>query len=196
MTTMNTDAASLARSAAVDAGEDLLARLRTHIDEVAGGSDAGEVSEETDSALWDAVAAYGDALDVLYGDDDDDDEPDDDEPDDLTFTVRTRYDYTVVDEKAFLAAGTGLGGAVHALLERAGGKPIPALEVASLETGSGLITVHLNREPLTSDDFSDADESTDLLLVDPDESLQFVLDEPVYGSRAEAEAAARRHSGD
>lgn len=174
------------RSTAVDAGELLLGTLRRHLDAVERGDDD---TEQLDREFWDAVAGYADALDALDDEDDEDDRP---EPDELTFTVRTRYDYTVVDEKAFLSAGQGIAGAVDALLKRAGGKPIPALEVAALETGSGLITVHLNDEPLTADDFADAEEPTDLLLVDPDESLQFVLDEPVYGSRADAEAAARR----
>lgn len=184
-----TNATDPARIAAVEAGEELLRLTRLHVDRVAAETDDGDDAEENDSALWEAVAAYGDALDVLYGDEDEDDE--NDEPDELRFTVRTRYDYTVIDEKAFLSAGKGIGGAIEALLIRAGGKPVPALEVPALETGSGLVTVHLNNEPLTSEDFADAEEPTDLLLVDPDESLQFVLDEPVYGSRAEAEAAAR-----
>ncbi len=175
------------RTAAVEAGELLLSALRRHLDAVERGNDD---TEDLDREFWDSVAGYADALDALADGDEEEDEPT--EPDELTFTVRTRYDYTVVDEKAFLSAGQGIAGAVDALLKRAGGKPIPALEVAALETGSGLITVHLNDEPLTADDFADAEEPTDLLLVDPDESLQFVLDEPVYGSRAEAEAAARR----
>lgn len=178
-----------ARTTAVSVGEELLRLVRLHVDQVASGDDTDDDAEDTDRALWEAVAAYGDALDDLYADDDDDES---DDPDELTFTVRTRYDYTVVDEKAFLAGGQGIAGAVEALLKRAGGKPVPALEVASLETGSGLVTVHLNSEPLTAADFADAEEPTDLLLVDPDESLQFVLDEPVFGSRAEAETAARR----
>ncbi|MBC7723803.1 MAG: hypothetical protein H7146_03515 [Burkholderiaceae bacterium] len=188
---MSSNLTDPSRTAAVDAGEELLRLVRLHVDQVAAGTDDGDDAEDTDRALWEAVAAYGDALDDLYADDEDDEEEDDDEPDELTFTVRTRYDYTVVDEKAFLAGGQGIAGAVDALLKRAGGKPVPALEVASLETGSGLVTVHLNSEPLTAEDFAEAEEPTDLLLVDPDESLQFVLDEPVYGSRAEAEAAAR-----
>lgn len=172
---------------ATDAGEEALRLLRRHVDQVAA---AGEADEETDRALWEAVAAYGDALDEVADElDEDEEQP---EPDELRFTVRARYDYAVVDEKEFLAAGRGVAGAVAALLQRAGGKPIPALEVGSLETGSGLVTVHLNDEPLTAVDFDDADEPTDLLLVDPEENLQFVLDEPVYDSRAEAEAAARR----
>lgn len=181
-----------ARSAAVEAGEGLLRLLRTHVDRVASENDDGDDAEDVDRELWEAVAAYGDALDFLYSDDDDDDD-DRAEPDELSFTVRTRYDYTVVDEKAFLAGGQGIAAAIEGLLQRAGGRPIPALEVAALETGSGLVTVHLNDELLSADDFADAEEPTDLLLIDPDESLQFVLDEPVYGSRAEAEAAARRH---
>jgi hypothetical protein len=187
---MSSNPVNPARSTAVEAGEELLALLRRHIDQVADGNDDDEIAEETDRALWEAVAAYGDALDDLYGVEEDDAEPV--EPDELTFTVRTRYDYTVIDEKAFLSAGKGIGGAIESLFQRAGGRAIPALEVASLETGSGLVTVHLNGEPLTASDFADADEPTDLLLVDPEESLQYVLDEPVYGSRAEAEAAARR----
>ncbi len=172
------------RQAAVDAGEELLAILRGHIDEVATSTE----SEDVDSRLWEAVAAYGDALDELYGDDDEDEDVP--EPDELTFTVRTRYDYTVVDEKAFLSAGKGVGQAVYDLLEHAG-KTIPALDVPSLEAGSGLVTVHVNDEPLAAGDFDDADETTDLLLVDPKETLAWVLTEPVYGSRAEAEAAAK-----
>jgi len=179
-----------ARTAAVQAGEELLRLVRLHVDQVASGNDDDDVAEDTDRALWEAVAAYGVAVDDLY--DEESDDEDKDEPDELTFTVRTRYDYTVVDEKAFLAGGQGIAGAVGALLKRAGGKPVPALEVASLETGSGLITVHLNSELLTAENFAEAEEPTDLLLVDRDESLQFVLDEPVFGSRAEAEAAARR----
>lgn len=176
-----------ARVAAVEAGELLLSALRRHLDAVERGDDD---IDDVDTEFWEAVAAYGEAVDQLTEDEADD--ADDSEPDELVFTVRTRYDYTVLDEKAFLSAGQGIAGAVDALLKRAGGKPVPALEVATLETGSGLITVHLNDEPLTADDFADAEEPTDLLLVDPDEQLQFVLDEPVYGSRAEAEAAARR----
>lgn len=188
---MNTTA-DPARTAAVQAGEELLRLVRLHVDQVASGNDDDEVAEDTDRDLWDAVAAYGHAVDDLYDDEDDEDDEEKDEPGELTFTVRTRYDYTVVDEKAFLAGGQGIAGAVDALLKRAGGKPVPALEVASLETGSGLITVHLNAELLTAEDFAEAEEPTDLLLIDRDESLQFVLDEPVFGSRAEAEAAARR----
>ncbi|WP_165069394.1 translocon-associated protein subunit alpha [Marisediminicola senii] len=184
-----------ARLAAVDAGETLLTLLRTHVDRVAAGTDDGDDAEEVDRDLWDAIAAYGDALDELYeGEEDGDETATRSEPDELTFTVRARYDYTVVDEKAFLAAGAGLGGAIEELLSRAGGRPLPAFEVDALETGSGLLTVHLNGELLASDDFADAEEPTDLLLVDPEESLQFVLDEPLYGSRAEAEAAAKRHA--
>jgi hypothetical protein len=173
------------RQAAIEAGEELLAILRRHVDEVASSTE----SEDVDSRLWEAVAAYGDALDGLYADlDEEDDAP---EPDEITFTVRTRYDYTVVDEKAFLAAGKGVGQAVYDLLEKAG-KTVPALDVPSLEAGSGLVTVHVNDEPLSAADFEEADETTDLLLVDPKETLAWVLTEPVYGSRAEAEAAAKR----
>ena len=178
--------------AAVRAGEELMTILRKHIDAVAAGAEAvavkGDEFVELDLSLWEAVAAYGDALDELF---ETDEEPDE-EQDELTFTVRTRYDYTVVDEKEFLAAGKGVGAAVTALIERAGGKPLSALEIDSLETGSGLVTVHLNNEPLVADDFSTADEATDLLLVAPNEQLASVLEEPVYESRAEAEAAAKR----
>lgn len=173
----------------MSAGLELLAILERHIKLLETENDQDDAAVEVDRQLWEAVAAYGDALDVLYDDEDDDDEPE--TPDELTFTVRTRYDYTVVDEKAFLSAGKGVGEAVFALLERAGGRPISALEVPSLETGSGILTVHLNNEPLVSADFQAADEPTDLLLVDPDETLSYVLDEPVYDSRAEAEAAAK-----
>ena len=155
---------------------------------LADDSDQDDAAVEIDRELWEAVGAYGDALDDLYDDDEEETEADDKE---LTFTVRTRYDYTVIDEKAFLAAGTGVGAAVSGLLERAGGKPLTALEVDSLETGSGLLTVHLNNELLLSADFQLADEETDLLLVAPNEDLVYVLDEPVYDSRAEAEAAER-----
>ena len=178
------------RQAAVDAGEALIAILRRHIDSVAAETDETDAAVEVDRQLWEAISDYGDALDELYEDVEDDDE-DDVEADELTFTVRTRYDYTVLDEKAFLSAGKGVGAAVAALLERAGGKPISALEVASLETGSGLLTVHLNGEPLVAADFAAADEPTDLLLIDPRETLAHVVDEPVYESRAEAEAAAK-----
>jgi hypothetical protein len=183
VTSMETD-----RQTAVAAGEELLAILRRHVDGVAASDDDSEAAADVDRQLWEAVAAYGDALDDLYGDEDEDEPA---ESDELTFTVRTRYDYTVVDEKAFLSAGQGVGAAVVALLERAGGKPISALEVASLETGSGLLTVHLNNEPLVAADFASADEPTDLLLIDPQETLAHVVDEPVYESRAEAEAAAK-----
>ena len=179
-----------ARAAAIEAGEALLALVRLHVDLIKSEKDIDDAAEEIDRDLWDAVAAYGDALDELYEEEDEDDD-EDDEPKELTFSVRTRYDYTVIDEKAFLAAGTGIGGAVEALLQSAGGRVLPALEVDSLETGCGLITVHLNEELLEVADFEGAEEPTDLLLVDPDESLQWVLNEPVYGSRAEAEAAAR-----
>ncbi len=186
------DSAPGPRTAAVEAGNELLEILKQHIARLEAGDDEDDAAVEVDSALWEAIGAYGDALDDLYGDADDDDEDGDDEQDELTFTVRTRYDYTVVDEKAFLSAGTGVGAAVYSLLERAGGRPISALEVDSLETGSGLLTVHLNNEVLVSADFQSADEPTDLLLVDPKEKLDYVLDEPVYESRAEAEAAAKQ----
>jgi len=178
-----------ARQAAVAAGRKLQAILDQHIELLESSNDEDDAAVEVDRELWERVAEYGDLLDELYGEEEDDDEPE--EADELTFTVRTRYDYTVVDEKAFLSAGKGVGAAVVALLERAGGKPLSALEVDSLETGSGLLTVHLNGEPLEASDFADADEPTDLLLIDPSEQLQHVLDEPVYGSRAEAEAAAK-----
>lgn len=174
---------------AVEAGEHLIGILRRHIDTVATGEGQDAAAEELDQAFWEAVAAYGDALDALYGDDD---EPAEDQ-DELTFTVRTRYDYTVVDEKEFLSAGKGVGAAVAALIERSGGKPLAALEVDALETGSGLVTVHLNNEPLLAEDFDSADEPTDLLLVAPNEQLASVLETPVYESRAEAEAAAKRN---
>ncbi len=175
------------RNAAIEAGRELQTILETHIALLAAGTEQDDAAVEVDRELWEAVGAYGEALDDLYDDEDDDE----DDADELTFTVRTRYDYTVIDEKAFLAAGTGVGTAVSALLERAGGKPVSALEVASLETGSGILTVHLNNELLVSADFQAADEETDLLLVAPNEDLVYVLDEPVYDSRAEAEAAAK-----
>jgi hypothetical protein len=178
------------RQSAIDAGEELLAILRKHVDGIIAGTDESDEAVEIDRQLWESVSDYGDALDALYEDDDEDDD-DSAEPEELTFTVRTRYDYTVLDEKAFLKAGTGVGAAVVALLERAGGKPISALEVDSLETGSGLLTVHLNGEPLVAADFASADEPTDLLLIDPRETLAHVVDEPIYDSRAEAEAAAK-----
>jgi hypothetical protein len=173
---------------AIDAGEHLIGILRKHIDTVASGKGQDAAAEELDRVFWEAVAAYGDALDEMYGEED---EPAEDQ-DELTFTVRTRYDYTVLDEKEFLAAGNGVGAAVTALIERAGGKALAALEVASLETGSGLVTVHLNNEPLLAEDFDTAEEPTDLLLVAPNEHLASVLESPVYESRAEAEAAAKR----
>ncbi len=179
------------RQAAIDSGEALLAILRRHIDSVAAVTDETDAAVEVDRQLWEAISDYGDALDELY----DDGEDEDDEAEDageLTFTVRTRYDYTVLDEKEFLSAGKGVGAAVVALLQRAGGKPLSALEVDSLETGSGLLTVHLNGEPLVAEDFASADEPTDLLLIDPSETLAHVVDEPVYGSRAEAAAKARQ----
>jgi hypothetical protein len=178
---------SQARQAAIDAGHALQTILAAPIRLLETDTDQDEAAVEVDRELWEAVGTYGDALDDLY--DDEEDEPA--ESDELTFTVRTRYDYTVLDEKAFLSAGKGVGAAVAALLERAGGKPISALEVASLETGSGLLTVHLNNELLESSDFQNAEEPTDLLLVAPNETLAHVVDEPVYDSRAEAEAAAK-----
>lgn len=174
---------------ATEAGEALLAILRKHIDTVAKDGIQDEAGEELDRQLWEAVGDYGDALDELEEEDEADDAP---EPDELRFTVRTRYDYTVLDEKAFLKSGKGIGAAVLALLERAGGKPLSALEVDALETGSGLLTVHVNNEPLVAEDFRTAEEPTDLLLIAPGETLSFTLDEPVYESRAEAEAAAKR----
>ena len=185
--TNNTPGDDITRTA-VEAGEHLFTILRKHIDLIAAGTADDSAAVDLDRSLWEAVAAYGEALDDLY---EDDDEPGEDQ-DELTFTVRTRYDYTVIDEKAFLSAGQGVGAAVTALIERAGGKPLSALEVDSLETGSGLVTVHLNSEPLVADDFSSAEEPTDLLLIAPNEQLSSVLDEPVYESRAEAEAAAKR----
>ncbi|CAN5193954.1 hypothetical protein BH09ACT1_BH09ACT1_10790 [soil metagenome] len=176
------------RLAAIESGKDLLAILQKHVALLETEQDQDDAGVEVDRQLWEAIGAYGESLDELYGDEEDD-EPE--ESDELTFTVRTRYDYTVVDEKAFLSAGQGLGPAVFKLLERAGGKPISALEVPALETGSGILTVHLNNELLLSEDFQTADEPTDLLLVAPNETLSYVLDEPVYGSRAEAEAAAK-----
>lgn len=182
-----TNAPSDIRSAAIESGRELQAILEAHIALLVTESDQDDAAVEVDRQLWEAVGAYGEALDELY----DDEHEDESDQQELTFTVRTRYDYTIIDEKAFLADGTGIGAAVSALLERAGGKPISALEVASLETGSGLLTVHLNDELLVSDDFQNADEETDLLLIAPNEVLQYVLDEPVYDSRADAEAAAK-----
>lgn len=176
------------REAAIEAGRALQEILDAHIALLVDGADQDEAAVEIDRELWEAVGAYGEALDDLYDEEDDDDA---DAAEELTFTVRTRYDYTVIDEKVFLAAGTGVGAAVSALLERAGGKPLSALEVSSLETGSGILTVHLNNEPLVAADFPLADEETDLLLVAPGESLVYVLGEPIYDSRAEAEAAAK-----
>lgn len=176
------------RQTAIEAGRELQTILATHIALLSAGTDQDDDAVEIDRELWEAVGAYGEALDELYGDEDEDQE---DDAEELTFTVRTRYDYTVIDEKAFLAAGAGVGAAVSSLLERAGGKPVSALEVASLETGSGILTVHLNNDLLVSADFQAADEETDLLLVAPNEDLVYVLDEPVYDSRAEAEAAAK-----
>ena len=184
---MNNDSSD-PRQAAIDAGRALQAILESHIALLESGTDQDDAAVEVDRELWEAVGAYGDALDDLY---DDDEEDESEESDELTFTVRTRYDYTVIDEKEFLAAGTGVGAAISALLERAGGKPLSALEVDSLETGSGILTVHLNGDPLVSADFQSAEEPTDLLLVAPNESLAYVLDEPVYDSRADAEAAAK-----
>ncbi|PWB98000.1 hypothetical protein [Homoserinimonas hongtaonis] len=177
------------RQSAIEAGEALLEILRTHIDLVAGGTGSDDEAEEVDRRLWEAVGEYGDALDDLY---DEAEEPDEASgADELTFTVRTRYDYTVSDEKALLSRAGGIGALVGELLQKAG-KPLPAFEIDALETGSGLVTVHLNDEPLTADDFEAAEEPTDLLLVAPNETLTFVLDEPVYESRAEAEAAAKK----
>lgn len=173
-----------ATAAALESGHELLDALQRHL--AALDSEDGP-SDDLDQELWDSVAAYGDALDELYGDIDDEVE---EEPDEIRFTVRARYDYTVVDEKAVLEGSGGLGAAVAALLQK-GGRPLRGLEVDALETGSGLVTVHLNNEPLTATDF-DADDSTDLLLVDPAEELSVVLAEPVYDTRAEAEAAAKR----
>ncbi len=184
---MNNDSSD-PRLAAIEAGRALQAVLDAHIALLVAGTDQDDDALETDRELWEAVGTYGDLLDDLYRDDED--EESDGSPD-LSFTVRTRYDYTVIDEKAFLSAGAGVGAAVSALLERAGGKPVSALEVAALEAGSGLLTVHLNNELLVSADFQIAEEETDLLLVAPNETLVYVLDEPVYDSRAEAEAAAR-----
>lgn len=175
------------RAAAIESGRALQTILETHIRALADETDQDDAAVEIDRDLWEAVGAYGEALDELYDEDDDEDEP----ADELRFTVRTRYDYTVIDEKAFLAAGTGVGAAISGLLERAGGKPVSALEIAALETGSGILTVHLNNELLHSSDFQTADQETDLLLVAPNEDLVYVLDEPVYDSRAEAEAAAK-----
>ncbi|MHB1170987.1 MAG: hypothetical protein ACYCZY_00530 [Lacisediminihabitans sp.] len=189
---MSNASSSTPQQSAVVAGEALLAILKTHIDVVASGRGSDEDAEEIDRQLWEAVGVYGDALDEL--DEGFEDEDDAAEPDELRFTVRTRYDYTVVDEKAFLTAGKGIGAAVVALLERAGGKPLSALEVASLETGSGLLTVHVNNEPLVAEDFRTAEEPTDLLLIAPGETLSYTLDEPLYESRAEAEAAARQQT--
>lgn len=178
-----------ARTSAMKAGETLLEILKRHVDVVASGTGTEQEAEDVDRQLWEAVGEYGDALDELF---DEAEEPDEDEADELTVTVRTRYDYTIIDEKALMQSSEGIGSAIGQLIQRHG-KPLPALEVDSLETGSGLVTVHLGGEPLVAADFDTAEEPTDLLLVDPDERLAFVLDEPVYDSRAEAEAAAKRH---
>src|SRR5690606_7714187 len=122
----------------VDAAESLIAILRKHIDLIASDELDGAALENVDRTLWDAVAAYGDALDDLF--EEEDDEPQEDQ-DELTFTVRTRYDYTVVDEKEFLAGGKGVGAAVTALIERAGGKRRRAQRIASLERGAGVAPV-------------------------------------------------------
>jgi hypothetical protein len=174
------------RQAAIAAGRALQAILDSHIALLVSGADQDDAAVEVDRELWEAVGAYGDALDELYDEEDDDSE----ESDELTFTVRTRYDYTVVDEKAFLAAGTGVGAAVYDLVHAAG-RALGAIEIPALETGSGLLTVHINGEPLVPEDFSTAEEATDLLLIAPNETEAYIMVEPVYGSRAEAEAAAK-----
>jgi hypothetical protein len=181
------------RQTAVDAGRELLSILGEHIELLASENDQDDAAVEVDRQLWEAVGAYGEALDALYSDEEtDDDEAE--EPGELTFTVRARYDYTVIDEKAFLSAGKGVGQAVYDLVHR-GGRAIQSLEVASLETGSGLLTVHLNDDLLVADDFTSTEEPTDLLLVAPNETPAYVMSEPVYDSRAEAEAAAKRDAG-
>ncbi|MCW4385952.1 hypothetical protein OH146_09220 [Salinibacterium sp. SYSU T00001] len=178
-----------ARTPAIEAGEALLEILRSHIDLVASGSGSEEQAEDVDRRLWEAVGAYGDALDELF---EEPEEPDESEgADEIRVTVRTRFDYTVADEKALLGSSEGIGAAVGRLIEKHGA-PLPALEVDSLERGSGVVTVHLGGEPLVAADFDSAEEPTDLLLVAPDERLAFVIDSPVYDSRAEAEAAAKR----
>ncbi len=63
-----------ARQAAIAAGEDLLAVLRRHIDGVARAEDDSDDAAEVDRQLWEAVGAYGDALDELYGDEEESDE--------------------------------------------------------------------------------------------------------------------------
>ena len=57
---------------AAEAGEALLAILRKHVDTIAAHGVQSEADEAPDSQLWEAVGAYGDALDEL----DEDDEPD------------------------------------------------------------------------------------------------------------------------
>ncbi|MHB1234162.1 MAG: hypothetical protein ACYCZK_00620 [Microbacteriaceae bacterium] len=184
---------SAARRAAIAAGEEVVAAVQRHSARLAEGRPLDGRYEELEDRLWNAVAAYGEALDLLN---DVDGQPAGEEPaPELRFTVRTRYDYTVVDERAFLADGQGIGAAVIALLEASASKPLSAFEVTSLETGSGLLTVHVNNEPLVAEDFRAADEPTDLLLVAPGEVLAAAREEPVFDSRAAAEAAAKQAGG-
>src|SRR5690606_10616629 len=98
-----------ARTSAIQAGEALLEILRRHIDVVASGNGSEDEAEGVGCRLGEAVGEYGDARDELF---DEPGEPEEDVAGELTVTVRTRYDYTAVDEKALMERSEGIGAAI------------------------------------------------------------------------------------
>ncbi len=132
----------------------------------------------------------------------------------MTLSVRARYDYVVPDIEALLQAGqraraqewaddphsatpvAHAGEAIYELLH-ATGAPLASLTIPELEPGSGLVTVHRTTQPLTPEEFESLDiidDLKDVLLPDEEDELLYVLTEPRYETREEAEEAARRHS--
>jgi hypothetical protein len=142
----------------------------------------------------------------------------------ILIAIRARYDYVVSDPDALIRAGqaarlralggdseepaeggedydesanepvTHVGEAIYELFH-AGGVPFGALDVPELEPGSGFVTVHRVQVPLDPEEVAGPGaDLEDLFLADEDEEEVYTLGEPRYGSREEAEAAARRHA--
>lgn len=130
-----------------------------------------------------------------------------------TLTICARYDYAVPDIDALIQAGQQarnevsagddndaadpvrhVGEAIYEIIHAAG-PPLSALSIPALRVGSGLLTVHRTNSPLQPDDFRASDDPLDLMLPDEDAELVYVLTEPMYETKAEAERAAERNTG-
>jgi hypothetical protein len=207
-------------NAILNSVELLIDALRRHADMMARGEADPELAIPVIDAVRAAAARYvesvalvaewGNLFEDLF-DLEDDEMPalaSEDEIDEPTIvTVRTRYDYTVPDVAALIQAGQAarertwdagesnidavghIGEAIYEILH-AGGAPIACLDVPQLQARSGLVTVHQAALPLSVADFAGDPDEDQLLAIDEADDLLYVLLEPRYSSRAEAERAA------